>query len=354
MFSAPTPYRHWDRERVVPLKNNHFRIKFPLADFLSCMPNLDTVVFDGLYHGTSSWGVRRAVLSVPQIRHVIFCGILWDTRAETLPRKLPLKTVAPLTSLDIWRNGYRFPPRVEPQEDLHVLTALLSHIHSSLETLLLPSEFLPLEILRKHDWPRLRKLKLRGERQFNPSMAVLPALSHVRTLRTLTLELAQPEDHGLERQSMEPCDAMGMLCPWRDLETLTISYPHPADEWYSSLSSTLRRLDLRCWPRHYVHILPHDQRTIVDILKWHSPIITSSDMLNILRRCRTSDARSSLRQLDLEFREDHMDRALFQFIPLAFPNLTFLQIHRYRQIGHLDVPVVSKRPCRRLYALRAD
>ncbi|KAI0751518.1 hypothetical protein C8Q80DRAFT_1268740 [Daedaleopsis nitida] len=288
MFLVPDPPRHRHSEWVLPLENNRFRIKSPLADMLSHMPKLRT------------------------LRHVQIHGVLWDTRAETLPRKLPLK-VAPLTSLYLRRTDFRFPPRAAQREDVRVLAALLSHVHSSLETLHLPSELISLEALREYDWPRLRELRLRGERQSNPAIAVLPTLSDMRTLRTLKLELAQTEDHGSERQSMGPCgDTSGHCFPWRDLEILTVSYPHPEDECYQSLPSTLRRLDLRCWPRHYLHILPHDRRSITDVLKWHSPILASSEMLDILRRCRTSDAWSILRQLDLEFREDHMDPALFR------------------------------------------
>ncbi|KAI0757770.1 hypothetical protein C8Q80DRAFT_1135326 [Daedaleopsis nitida] len=337
-FFVPNPIRTWSNERVVPLENNRFRIKFPLADTLSRMLNLHSVMFNGVCHSFSSWGVRRAVLSVPQLRRVEFHGPLWDDCVEKLPRKLPLKA-APITSFRVSCPDYRMRPRVM-REDVSVVFALLSQLHNSLEALSLPSEHISLSTFRKYDWPRLHELKLRGECQSSPPIPVFPALSHIRTLRVLTLELAQSPECGLERQSMgsfDPTDGF----PWRDLESLSVSYPHPEDKWYGLLPSTLRRLDLRCWPRHYMHLLWHDRRTVTDNLQWHSPILGSSEMLTILRRCRSSDAWRSVRQLDLEFREDQMDHKLFEYIPHAFPNVTFLQVHRYRIPDNMHVPVAE-------------
>lgn len=72
------------------------------------------------------------------------------------------------------------------------------------------------------------------------------------------------------------------------------------------------------WNREYnVHL---------DGVKWQWPVLGSSDMLRILRRCRCS----RLSMLQLEYREDEADEELMDYIGAAFPTLTTLKLIRYR------------------------
>ncbi|KAI0757769.1 hypothetical protein C8Q80DRAFT_120527 [Daedaleopsis nitida] len=98
------------------------------------------------------------------------------------------------------------------------------------------------ETFRKHEWPRLCELNLRGELQSRPTHAVQQALSHIATLRKLSLELAQ--GRGLEQQILPPSDATTTVFLWRDLNFLATSYPHPDDNLYSLFPSILRHLEL--------------------------------------------------------------------------------------------------------------
>ncbi len=116
-----------------------------------------------------------------------------------------------------------------------------------------------------------------------------------------------------------------------------MSCPHPDDLLYAHLPYTLQRLTLRCWPRHYVTLLPHEAHYVADDMGWVSPILSSSEMLQILSRCPPSN----LEELELEFEEDGHDLELFTLIPLIFPNLVKLTVLRYRKWGNPDVPVVS-------------
>lgn len=164
------------------------------------------------------------------------------------------------------------------------------------------------------------------------------------TLGELTLETACASKMG--RNLFCPLGWTGP-CPWPELTSLAVSYPHPSDPLYAHLPYTLRSLTLRCWPRHYVTLLPHEAHYVVDKMGWDSPILSSSELLQILSRCPPSN----LEELELEFEEDGHDLELFALIPLIFPNLVKLTVLRYRKWGNPEVPVVSLHhpilhPCR--------
>ena len=314
------------------------------ADALIHMPNLDTVSFGhghvhpSFYVGVP-WVILAAVLSTPQVRNVHFPGPILQHSDITLPKSINL-SVAPITSFrcippDDYRDSHRFCI-----PDTMLAAVIARQAHASLETLVLPSEIAPYRAFWRQDWPCLRELTLRGRRfdigDLGVPMALMPVLARMPKLHVLNLELSQPL--GIERQLMCPAD-WNAGCPWPNLETLLISYPHPNDQIYTLLPSTLRTLALRCWPRHYLHQLPSSQMAM-DKGTWYSPILTSSEMLSILRRCDTSGSLRNVEHADLEFQEDDRYIELYRLISSVFPNVTSLTIHRYRQHGTDDSSVV--------------
>ncbi|KAI0706529.1 hypothetical protein C8Q76DRAFT_800944 [Earliella scabrosa] len=153
-------------------------------------------------------------------------------------------------------------------------------------------------------------------------------------LTTLTLELAQLNN--IPRQALwsSPVTSTEFPCP--KLQSLVVSYPHPDDELYGHLPSHLRKLSLKCWPRHYLYLLSHDKWKHGG-MGWFSPILTSSEMLRILEQ----SSLPQLQELDVECIADEDDAALWRYIPSAFPRLHYLRIHRYRDRSRhiVDVPV---------------
>lgn len=308
------------------------RIPIPLVDVLSRLPNVSEVAF----RDTGRDGVPRAalvsVLSFPRIRSLDVEDILHFI-AEKSPAHITF-AVAPLVSLRQVLPKYRRQPRrsAGDMEFLRYLTDQLQ-LRQSLETLIIPSENAPLENIATYEWPRLKVLSFCGESQ-RPATPLIAVFERMPALRELVLETACASKMG--RNLFCPSGWTGR-CPWPELTSLVVSYPHPDDLLYTHLPYTLRRLTLRCWPRHYVTLLPHEAHYVADDMGWFSPIVSSSEMLQILSRCPPSN----LEELELEFEEDEHDLELFTLIPLIFPNLVKLTVLRYRKWGNPEVPVVS-------------
>lgn len=158
-----------------------------------------------------------------------------------------------------------------------------------------------------------------------------------------------PVTPALRRLSIHISDgAPQMLCPsggghkfsWPYLDQLSISSPDPRDEIYHCLPSTLRELSLRYWPHFCAQQHLRDIRYITYEPQYDS-ILGSAAMLSILRRCNLPE----LDHLELEYRADDDDDALWKFMSSSFPRLTRLTIHRFRSVREKeqgrDVSVVS-------------
>ena len=317
------------------------------------MPKLRTVSFVGSDYSDAPWLVLSAVMSTPQIRNVQF-------RYQVAPEKdlgyegPPglLTRVAPLSTLVCTPQNYPDKDRATAEE-LAIMDFMTEHAHESLEVVVLPSDVAPYDAFRRNEWPRLRELTLRGPRHSattggaESESVMMDALARMPKLRVLKLELSQPR--GVSRQRIWPA-GLGVEdagFPWPDLETLLVSYPHPEDQVYAHLPRTLRRLALRCWPRHYTHLGPTDRQGM-DKRGWCSPILTATEMLSVVRRCGTNGPLREVEHLDLEFEDDERCGELFRHILEVFPNVVVLTIHRYRGNGwqDSDMTVVS-RSCHR-------
>lgn len=339
-FSRLSIYGFW--EDIDFARFGPERIPIPLADALSRLPNVSEVAFQD----TARYGVPRAtltsVLSFPGLR-----SLDTEDNFHSVWEKSPPHitfAVAPLVCLRQVLPKYRRQPH-RSAEDMEFLRYLMDQLQlrQSLETLIIPSENAPLEDIATHEWPRLKVLSLRGESQ-RIAIPLISVFERMPTLGELTLETACASKMG--RNLFCPLGWTGP-CPWPELTSLIVSYPHPSDPLYAHLPYTLRSLTLRCWPRHYVTLLPHEAHYVVDKMGWDSPILSSSELLQILSRCPPSN----LEELELEFEEDGHDLELFALIPLIFPNLVKLTVLRYRKWGNPEVPVVSLHhpilhPCR--------
>ncbi|KAI0750243.1 hypothetical protein C8Q80DRAFT_1269979 [Daedaleopsis nitida] len=335
----PRGYVKLPPKRTPPIQ---FSPRYALSEALSQMPNLRTITFSGepLFVGVP-WIVLSAVLTTPQLQNIRFVGpmMMWPKQDSTRPslKRLTLP-VAPLSSF-VWSPCSPYRDRPPPDYERQFFMVVLPAVSPSLEVAKLQSESVPHRVVMNHDWPRLRTLTLEGRRRtIDPStgLTLMSILARMPRLNVLKLDLAQRV--GLERQIMWPASMTRF--PWPHLETLSIAYPHPDDEIYAHLPSSLHRLALRCWPRHYICSLENNRR-LMERLTWYSPILTSSEMLRIVHRIRTSASASSIVELDLEFQEDEQRLELYRAIPVVFPSLTFLQIHRYRTEGVNGLPVVD-------------
>lgn len=303
-----------------------------LKDALRAMPLLHSVSLEILAqekHGIG-WESLTAILSTPQLRSFTLGTFLFSPREP--PSEMWAGTLAPITTFRYDQQSYRSFLRTYPvQEDS--LAFVLTRLHSSLESLLLPSEIAPLTLLAQTQWPQLRELSLNGE--FYPSPGhtapLMSLFSGMRRLRVLNLTLALPE--GVDRKQLVfwP-EGYESSLPWPDLEVLTISFPDPEDQIFARLPPSLRRLSLRCTPHHRLHQWEPKKH-----FYRQSPILHASEMLGILTKLSTT----LLDHLQLEYRADDADDDLLCCITEQFPNLRSLEVHRFLASRDDVAPVVS-------------
>ncbi|KAI1792108.1 hypothetical protein LXA43DRAFT_360889 [Ganoderma leucocontextum] len=319
-----------------------------LKDALRAMPRLRSVCLD-MYaqevHGIG-WDSLAAVLSTPQLRTFTVETFLFSPREA--PSETWVDTLAPITTFRYDRPSFRSCLRAYPSQQ-DTLAFVLTHLHRSLESLLLPSEITPVAVLSQIQWPQLRELSLSGE--FHPSAGyVAPFVSlfsGMSRLRVLNLALALPPGVHRKQLMLWPEGYESQL-PWPDLEALTVSFPDPEDGIFSRLPLSLRRLSLRCTPHHCLRLWERNQ-----YLCYRSPILHASEMLEVL----TKLSAPLLDSLQLEYRANDADDDLLRCISDKFPNVRSLEVQRFLASCNdtISVANIGRRlaPLRSLHTLRA-
>ncbi|CDO74543.1 hypothetical protein BN946_scf184641.g9 [Trametes cinnabarina] len=290
-----------------------------------------------------SWHVLVGILSVPSLRSFRFKGHIWHPD-DKIPDDLDF---APTTSLESFRYDidallHHLPSRDTTKEQ-EALSLVLGRLRDSLKQLILPAASAPFDTMMTWNWPSLREFSLRGERVAT-SLPLIEMLFKTPRLQILSLILAEPADSS-PPPIWPPGFAMTGQLP--DIEQITVTHPHAEDELYAHLPATLRRLTLRCWPRYYKHRSILNEFMTDAGVDWSSPILTSSEMLHILKRTQ----KPHLTHLELEYRADADDEKLWRHIGSSYPQLTVLRVHRYRASGEADSNVPVHEITRALSAL---
>lgn len=297
-----------------------------LLDALRGMKRLRGVVVDtGPGAGLPFW-VLDAIFSTPQVRSVQFGPSICLHLEDDCSVPKHLRLTGPVASLTSFRRPLRSgAPYSQKPEEADFLFYLFKQIHRTIEVVEMPIETAPLRAFRRRDWPCLRELVLRGGPRRSARAFMLEHLTRMPNLRVLKLELAYSSEAG--PQPIIPPGWTGG-CPWPNLEVLMVSNPHPDDELYANLPDSLQELSIRCYPRHYVLECPETEEfDVMEMNRWGSSLLTSAEMLRVLRRCGVSLTR--LRHLEVELAASSEDIGLFRHIAAAFPSLAFLQILRY-------------------------
>ncbi|TFK93791.1 hypothetical protein K466DRAFT_59188 [Polyporus arcularius HHB13444] len=302
-----------------------------LHHVLQNMPHLSTVVVRPMHshyfgHGLS-WSTVCIFLSLPQLsRLVLDCVHICPRPPDAM--ELRLQPSTPVSCLDYLLPNVRDPYRLTSETE--ALDRLLRSLHTSLETLSLPTEPAPIDTISSLDWPRLCELKLRGLR-WTTTLPIVGLFAPMSNLRVLSLELMERE--GTSATALWP-PRFPASYPWPLLESLSVSHPDPEDEIYAHLPPTMRTLMLRAWPhqciRRWQEVNYEPNR-----LRLHRPLPSPSILLRVLQRCDTPH----LRMLGVEYFTDHAELPLLSHIASNFPRLTTLEFHRYRPHGDADIPV---------------
>ena len=218
-----------------------------------------------------------------------------------------------------------------------MLHRVLEKLYGSVERLTLSSEAAPIWAMAEWTWPHLRELKLTGERWEEPRTPFVSHFANMPHLREVAFDLAVVRGHLMEAPPFWPRGHRATF-PWLDLTHLSLSHPHPEDEVFAHLPPTLQSLSLCCRPHKAEKLLLDGMGSIPHRYKYL--VLDSSDMLDILRRCRTPH----LVHLELEYNTGGREHALLCHLATTFPRLTSLQIHRYRTSTADDQILALVRP----------
>ena len=290
------------------------------------MPRLRSIMVSFSCHAVHglSWETLTSILSVPQLENFNIQLFNFSPRPRPAP-DVDARSLAPLKSFRYIQPAFRWWPHYFPPER-DALADVLGQLHDSLEILHLPSMSAPINALAVEPWPRLRELVLQGQLPQGLRSPFITLLSGMPKLLVLRLLFALPP--GVDRLPIWPQGVVTSF-PWPELEELSLSFPPPEDQIYAFLPESLRRLSLRCCPHHCV-------RERVDRPVWHSPILSASEMLQILSRSPLPH----LDHLQLEYLADDADGPLLRHVTTAFPGLLTLEVHRFRPEGVDEIPVV--------------
>lgn len=279
--------------------------------------------------------ILLAILSVPRIRHFSCFGYLChpsDPILESIQISLPH-----VASFKYYLPNLRPQPRKYASE-VALLEIIIPKLHRNLEVLVLPIEHTPLQQLPRRDWPSLRELVLYGGLGAPLTTPYISILARMPKLRALHLRLACNLGYG--PQPICP-SGLSVGFPWPELKSLTVMNPHPGDQLWKHLPQSMRLLILQCYPPFWA--LQHGNRPTSNLwnarVHWRAPLPSASEMLELLRSCRTP----GLRQLEIEYRADSSEEALLLHIASAFPSLEVLDLCRYRPVDSPELSLVCGR-----------
>ncbi|KAA1478391.1 hypothetical protein DENSPDRAFT_875686 [Dentipellis sp. KUC8613] len=207
------------------------------------------------------------------------------------------------------------------------MTPLLLSLHQNLEVLHLPAWKAPLSEMASIDWPRLQELKLEDDNYEGDDATIFARLcSRMPSLRTLDFQFL---NKGAKTETLIwPAEAASLPMPFSHLRTVYLPHPDPNDTFYAHLPSTLKQLRLVDCPRYY----RFEDMKAQHFEGYRRPtLLSATDLLRLLNQLQgTFD---SLDQFEVAFRADGQETALYRFIVTTFPNLRWLQLHRYRAHG---------------------
>ncbi|EIM84779.1 uncharacterized protein STEHIDRAFT_169678 [Stereum hirsutum FP-91666 SS1] len=213
-----------------------------------------------------------------------------------------------------------------------------SHMKEFTWMLKVPLESMRYQELLTSSWPCLSELSLIGQSPPAHSTANVdfaPLFFNIPSLQIFTILV--PQCAYLSRITLLLPSATNSYPALDSLRSLKISFPDPKDIIFDRLPESLHHLSLTDWPRHYLHV---DEGAIVRSLHWTSPILTSSELHDILRRCRCS----ALESLEVVYKEDNSDGDVLLHMAHVFPALRTLKIFRYRWSSHdlVDIKAIRR------------
>ncbi len=284
-----------------------------------------------------SWSILRVCLSNPRIASISFDRQAELTSADGFPIEELSKISISLSSfsynVQLWRGLRSRMDRHNYKGDLlptmiahesHCLSNLVLAMNRTLTRLSLPMESAPILKMARVSWPNLQELTIDGVYLTSEQVDSLPVLlAALPCLQKLSVRISRGSTSNGGRppilgQHTTPRSVLS------GMRSLTVAYPNPDDDIFVVDTSHLRHLSICDWPRHY-NTLAY-QRLYSP--PYCYPILSSSECLTILRRMDLPE----LLSLELVYLADHAgaDDELLQYVAETFPELSHLELHRYR------------------------
>ncbi|KAI0672391.1 hypothetical protein C8Q78DRAFT_1026744 [Trametes maxima] len=303
---------------------------------LEYLPAVRSITFQCASGGVP-WTAILKCLSYPRITSISFRGdSMWTcvTPPTVSPKLLSVGSQLGLTRLHYVVNEWRDVESAMAERDIQAartlessyLRSLVLRMSSTAESLTLPIDTAPLTEMSKMDWPRLTALSLTG--QWVDRACLQALLLCMPNLRNLSILASQ------RRGLPHPLILTKVLKQRLHLHSLTIAYPNPEDEIFASIGEELTCLSLRDSPRYYLY----PQCTEGWMLEsMETPLLTSTDVLSIVKRI----VAPRLWKLELVYKADEAEFELLHYLPLAFPLLQQIELHRYRASDDDSIPYLD-------------
>ncbi|KAH9848640.1 hypothetical protein C2E23DRAFT_785610 [Lenzites betulinus] len=304
----------------------------PLGAEFEYFPEVHAVVFDSVPGGVP-WNVLMRFLQHPGLTSLTFEQ---DATWMCVPPPRPFDLTPAgccLTTFSytpsIWRglesNAREENIRHALDVEASYLLAIVPRLSNTAEPLALPVQTAPLQEMAATDWPRLRTFSLTGQYGKSTKYGSIPSLlARMPNIRSLSVQVAP------SRGCSRPCIADSTFAGGSRIESLTISYPNPADPIFSSLTERLTSLSLCDSLRFYFY----NRYSMDKVTNLVAPILGASECLTILKRVSAP----RLVRLELVYCTDDAEDDLLRYLALAFPILQELELHRYRPSQHDEVP----------------
>lgn len=298
------------------------------------LSSLEVVSFVRLVEGFPSYFLE-AMIRAPQLRTIhVENHHHWPMSVGDLPDDIP--QFLPHMQTFIWtRFLWRAVNEGYLYEESAFFLSFLPRMRPTLRILHLTAESLCYRELTSSPWPSLVELSITGQRPLvpiNPGMDFSALLTNIPSLQSFSLLM--PQSAETSRFCLLRPSNNGPLHVLDSLQSLSISFPSPEDAILDCLPQSMRHLSLTDWPRHYFRV---DENPCVFRRGWTSPILTSAELLDIIRRCHLP----GLESLEVVYEAESSDNDVLLDIALQFPALRTLKIFRYRASSSDPVDQVS-------------
>lgn len=323
----------------------HFYGKYPAEEYLiSIMPrltSLEVVRFVEIDGGVPSYFFEAMILA-PRLRaihvenhtHWPICDRARSMCDGDFPEDTP---VVPLHMQEftwtrhIWRDvdSYYFP------NEMVFFSLFIPRMRPTLRRLHLTAESFCHRELCSYPWPSLVELSITGQHPLQSTIGLdfSPLFNNIPSLQTFSLSTPQSA-HSSRIFLLHPSNTSSHIS-LTSLQSVSISFPDPDDAIFGFLSRSLRHLSLTDWPRHYLRV---DENDCVFRRGWTSPILTSRELLDIVRRCHLPE----LESLEVVYQADPNDTVdVLLHIAQAFSALRTVKLFRYRSSSSDPVHEVS-------------